>query len=261
MAQNILTSLATASTACLFAVLPQSLCGQQADTSRMQFEVASVKLHTVASPTTGRSGIEETKGLIRIENLSLKAIIQAAYGVKDFQYVGPAWLEGISFDIVAKPPAEYTHQNLKPLLQDLLAQRFKLAIHHESRDESAFALLIARGGPKLREASKPRDYFTVRPGLIACTRASTAELASALARILGRPVADNTGLTAAYDIKVEWTPDQAPPSPTGERTDVSEPGLSLFTALNDQLGLRLLTQKMPVDVVIVDHVEKMPTEN
>ncbi|MGO9256363.1 MAG: TIGR03435 family protein [Bryobacteraceae bacterium] len=247
--------------ACLFVF---TVCGVPAQdhAGRLEFEAASVKLHTAASPSTGRSGIEETQGLIRIENLSLKVVIQTAYGVKDFQIAGPAWLGTVCFDIAAKPPAGYKHEQLQPLLCNLLADRFKLAVHHDSKETSGFALVVAKGEHKLHEATGPRGFFTGRPGLIAGTRVSMGELASVLARMLGRPVVDRTGLTAAYDVKVEWTPDQAPQAPGGDQTkEASEPELSLFTALHDQLGLRLQTQKVSVEVVIVDHVEKVPTEN
>jgi len=244
----------------LVVLAARSVWGQD-DSGRLAFEAASVKLHTAASPTTGRSGIEETQGLIRIENLSLKALIEGAYGVKDFQLSGPGWLGAVAFDIVAKPPAPYRHEQLQPLLRNLLADRFQLAVHHESKETADFALVVAKGALKLHEATKPREFFTVRPGLIAGTRVSTAELASALARVLGRPVVDATGLTAGYDVMMEWTPEQAPPAPGDEKKETPEPGISLFTALHEQLGLRLQTQKVPVDTVIVDRVEKAPTGN
>ena len=247
--------------ACLIALTPVIVSGQD-PAVRLAFEAASVKVHTRSSASTGRSGIEETPGLIRIENLSLKAIIETAYGAKDFQFEGPGWLDTISFDIAAKPPAGYNRGQLQPLLRDLLAGRFKLAVHRESKETPGFALVIAKGGPRLHEADKPRGFFTVRPGLIEGTRVSMAELAGALSRMLGRPVVDTTGLPAAYDVKVEWTPDPAPPVPGADaQNDSAEPPLSLLTAVNDQLGLRLQTRKVPVDVVIVDHVEKVPAEN
>jgi uncharacterized protein (TIGR03435 family) len=224
-----------------------------------QFEAASIRPHTMTSPSTGRSGIEETQGLIRIENLSLKAIIQAAYGVKDYQFVGPGWLTTVAFDITAKPPAGYQHAQLQPLLRNLLADRFQLAVHHEPKETTGFALVLAKEEHKLHEASKPRGFFTVRPGLIEQARASMPDLANALARVLGRPVVDQTGLTATYDIKLEWTPD--PSSPPPPDADAPAPGPSLFTVLRDQLGLRLQTQKVSVDAVIVDRVEKTPTGN
>lgn len=140
-----------------------------------------------------------------------------------------------------------------------MADRFKLAVHHDSKQVSAYTLVIAKGGQKLPKAERPREFFTARPGLISGTQVSMREFAGALSRLLDRPVADETALTALYDLTLEWTPDDAPPSPTN--SEASEPGPSLFSALQDQLGLRLQTQKVSVDIVIVDHVEKLPTEN
>jgi len=159
--------------ACLLAA---AACGVWAQ----EFEAASVKLHTSASPSTGRSGIDETKGLIRFENLSLQALIEIAYGVKDYQFVGPNWLGTISFDITAKPTAEYKHEQLEPLLRNLLASRFHLTVHHESKEISAYGLVIAKGGQKFPEAVRPREYFTARPGLISGTQVSMREFTGAL---------------------------------------------------------------------------------
>jgi hypothetical protein len=190
--------------ACLIAIAAGRLWGQE-DPGQLKFEVASVKLHTATSPSTGRSGVEETPGLVRIEDLPLKVVIGIAYGVKDFQLEGPRWLGDVRVDIDAKPPAAYTHAQLQPLLRNLLADRFKLAVHHESKEVPAFALVVAKGGSKLREATKPTGSFTGRPGLIEGTRVSAA--------------------------------------------------------VNDRLGLRLHPRKLPVDFVIVDHMERVPTEN
>jgi len=246
--------------AALVAVLVVRVWGQE--NREPQFEAASVKLHTAASPSTGRSGIEETPGLIRIEDLNLKSVIGIAYGVKNFQIEGPGWLDTVHVDVTAKPPTGYQHAQLQVLLRQLLADRFKLAVHHESREVPAFALVVPKGGSKLHEATKPRDFFTARPGLIQGARVSTAQLAGALARLLGYPVADETGLTAMYEVKVEWTPDQAAPAINADAPIAApEPGLSLFTALNDQLGLRLQTRKVSGDLVVVDHMERAPTDN
>lgn len=244
--------------ACLVAILVGRVWGQE--NREPQFEAASVKLHT-ASPSTGRSGIEETPGLVRIEDLNLKSVIGIAYGVKHFQIEGPGWLDTVDVDVTAKTPTGYQHAQLQVLLRQLLADRFKLAVHHESREAPAFALVVAKGGSKLQAATKPRDFFTARPGLIQGARVSTTQLAGALARMLGRPVTDETGLTSMYEVKAEWTPDQSSPATNADGQAVPEPGLSLFTALNDQLGLRLQTRKAPTDVVVVDHMERAPTEN
>jgi uncharacterized protein (TIGR03435 family) len=236
--------------AALILVAACCLCGQE-------FEVASVKLHPATSGsvngTPERSGIEEAGDWVRVENLPLKVLIEIAYGVRDFQFVGPGWLSSIRVDIEAKPPAGYKHEQLPMLLRSLLADRFKLAVHHDSKQTSGYALLTAKGDRKFHEAVGPRGFFTARPGLISGTRVSMGEFTGALAEMLERPVVDKTGLTAVYDLKVEWTP--------GLAAEASEPGLSLFTALRDQLGLSLRAQKMRVDTVIVDHVEKTPTDN
>jgi uncharacterized protein (TIGR03435 family) len=226
----------------LILIIPACLWAQEP----LQFEAASIKPYILGSST--RSGIEETPGLIRIENLPLKAVIELAYGVKDYQFDGPDWLSGARFDITAKPPAGYKHEQLQPLLRNLLAARFKLTVHHDSRQLSGYALVIAKGGARLQESTGPKTFFTVRPGLISGTQRSLEELTGALARMLSRPVVDQTGLMAAYDIKLEWTQDP-------------EQELSTFAALQEQLGLRLQPQKVPIDIVIVDHIEKTPTEN
>ena len=198
--------------ACLVAILVGRVWGQE--NREPQFEAASVKLHTAANPSTGRSGIEETPGLVRIEDLNLKSVIGSAYGVKNFQIDGPGWLDTVDVDVTAKPPTGYQHAQLQVLLRKLLADRFKLAVHHESREGPAFALVVVKGGSKLQAATKPRDFFTARPGLIQGARVSTTQLAGALARMLGRPVADETGLASMYEVKVEWTPDQSSPATT-----------------------------------------------
>lgn len=220
-----------------------------------QFEAASVRLHTDATPSTGRSGIEETPGLIRIVNLSLRSVIASAFGVPGDRISGPSWLSDEAVDITAKPPAGYSHEQLQPLLRNLLSDRFKLAVHHESKEVSGFSMVVIKGGSKLHEATQPRDYFTVRPGLVEEKRASMAQLAAALSRLTGGPVVDNTGLAAAYEVKLEWMPDEE------QKGDAAVPGLSLFTALSEQLGLRLQPQRLTVDTIVVDHMEKAPAEN
>jgi uncharacterized protein (TIGR03435 family) len=222
-------------------------CGAQ------QFEAASVKLHVSTAPQGAQevSGVDDRPGTIRITNLPLAAVIRVAYGVKNYQFSGPAWLNDVRYDVDAKTPEGYTRQQLRPLLRTLLADRFKLAVHHESKDVAGYALVVAKSGQKFHEADRARDYFTSRPGLISCRSATMQDLAGALAGRLGRPVEDKTGLAAAYDLKLEWTPDE----------NASDVLPTLFTALQEQLGLRLETQKVSVDVVIVDHIEKTPTAN
>jgi len=210
-----------------------------------RFEVASVRLHTT-SGINERSGIEESPAAIRVENLPLKNLIEAAFGVRDYQFSGPGWLGSERYEVVAKPPAGYTHAQFQPLFQTLLADRFKLRTHRETKEMGVYELVVAKSGTTLKESTGPRTFFTSRPALISGTRVSMRELAAALTGLLNRAVFDRTGLTGVYDVRVEWTPDSA----TGD------PGVSLFTAIQEQLGVKLESGRGPVDVLVIDHVER-----
>jgi len=218
---------------------------QRPDSPTSTFEAASVKLH-VTSGINERSGIEESPGAVRVENLPLRALIETAYGVRDYQFSGPGWLGTERYDVMAKPPAGFTHAQLQQLLQALLTDRFKLRAHHESKEMGIFELRVAQSGLRLQESAGPRTFFTARPALISGTRVSMRELAGAFSRLLDREVIDQTSLSGVYDVKVQWTPDSA----TGDL------GVSLFTAVQEQLGLKLESTKGRVDVIVVDHVER-----
>jgi uncharacterized protein (TIGR03435 family) len=128
----------------------------------------------------------------------------------------------------------------------MLADRFKLKVHYQSNEMAAYRLVVAKSGSKLQESTGPRTFFTARPALISGTRVSMHDLAAALSGLLDRPTADHTGLPAVYDINVQWTPDSA----TGDL------GVSLFTALTEQLGLKLEPTRNLVDVLVIDYVER-----
>lgn len=122
--------------------------------------------------------------------------------------------------------------------------------------------MVAKGGPKVAESTGPRTYHTGRLGLIEENQMSMAELADILTNFFGERVLNQTGLTGIYEVKLQWTPDTPLPPTAGADTGAAaEPELSLFTALQEQLGLRLEAQKVPADVVVVDRVERKPTEN
>ena len=223
----------------------------QTASESLRFEVASIKPRVDVG--TQRAGIEETPNLFRIENLPLDAIIRIAYGVASFQLAAPGWTAGTRFDIEARPPAGYTTAQRNLMLRNLLADRFKLQVHREKRLVTGYALRVAAGGHKLPAATGERSFFTARPGLISGTSRTVTELVNPLTSMAGGPVVDETGLTGAYNLKLEWTPD------TGTASTTSE--VSLFTALREQMGLRLEPSKVAVEVVVVDSVERTPTEN
>jgi uncharacterized protein (TIGR03435 family) len=140
---------------CILIVACVVVFGQAALESTLRFEVASVKPHADGAPgSTGRTGIEEEASQIHIENLPLRVLIAISYGVRGSEELsGPGWLNSATFDILAKPPAGYKHEQLQYILRNLLADRFNLTVHHETKPISAFALVVAKGGHKLHEAA------------------------------------------------------------------------------------------------------------
>ena len=217
----------------------------------------------------GRTGVEESQSLIRIENLSMKALIELAYDIKDFQFEGPGWLSAGTYDIDARLPDGHRLDELQPLLQSLLADRFSLTVHHASEFLPGYALVVTKGGPRLQEGSGPKSYFSSREGSISGSRVTVDRLAGGLARLLGSPVTNDTGLTGTYDVKLEWAPDEvrsvsiggtgagssADQGPVaGSVPDASMP--SLRTALQEQLGLKLKSKKISVGMIVVDHIER-----
>jgi uncharacterized protein (TIGR03435 family) len=256
-------SAARVALVCVLILLAVS-ASAQTTAARLEFEAASVKPHDPDN-SSGRTGVEESLSLIRIENLSIKALVELAYGIKDFQLEGPGWMSTGTYDIDARLPEGHKLDELQPLLQSLLADRFKLTVHHGSKLLPGYALVVAKGGPRLQVGSGPKGYFTSREGLISGSKVPMDRLAGGLSRLLGSPVADETGLTGAYDVKLEWAPDEvrgAPSNGTGgdqgstdpPDSDASMP--SLRTALQEQLGLKLESKKIPVDTIVIDHVER-----
>ena len=222
------------------------------------FEVASVKTNTSGSGSSSSNG---SKGQTVFTNLTLRQFVTRAYNIKDFQLTGPDWMGNIRFDITAKYPGETTNEQRAVMLQTLLAERFNLAVHRESKEMPAYVLVLAKNGPK-REEGKPGGVSTSsNRGRFEDKGVSMAGLADQLARQLERPVADKTGLTGVYNLRLEWTPDDQPAGKGDGAAGEPALGPSIFTALQEQLGLKLQTQKMPVEIIVVDHVDRTPIEN
>jgi uncharacterized protein (TIGR03435 family) len=234
------------------AVYPQPPVGQR-------FEVASVKPSNADPNST--SGIRTGHGRLDANNVTLKRCIMGAYGVGPHQVSGgPAWLESDRFAISAKADRPVNDDAvLMLMLQDLLAERFKLALHRESRVISAFVLEVAKNGPKLEKAEDGEAGTNTSTGNTSITIDAHNTSMDAFARILARttelPVVNHTGLEGLFNFKLQWTPERARPV-GGDTTE----GVSLFTAIQEQLGLRLGSQKAPVEVLVIDHVEK-PSAN
>jgi uncharacterized protein (TIGR03435 family) len=253
------------------------------------FEVASIK------PNTSGDGrvlmMPQPGGRFNLVNVPLRLMIRYAYRIQDFQVVGgPAWISTARFDVVAKAESgDPSQEELQLMLRSLLADRFKLVVQLDKREMPTYSLVPARAdgkaGAQLRKSdancSGPASAPTTPPapgqlppcgfnlgfGNLKARGSTMPALASALSTFAGRIVVDRTGLAGGYDVDLTWTPDQIPrPAGGGDQpvlvngVTVDPNGPSLFTALQEQLGLKLESTKGPVDVMVVERAEK-PAED
>jgi len=209
----------------------------------------------------GGRGVCPPSGMTAITNYSLSTIIQGIYDVKEFQILGrPSWLGSETFDIQAQSESQVSHEQCKLMMQTLLAERFGLRLHRETRQLPVFRLVIARNGPKMRriaQGDQRESGNSSRPRRAGSTPAETqcSNLPRMLAgtRELDNLVIDATGLEGYYEFVLEWTPASLALDGT--------PGPALATALQEQLGLKLESGKGSVEVLVIDHVEKIPAAN
>jgi uncharacterized protein (TIGR03435 family) len=262
------------------------------------FEVASIK---PAAPMTGgrlmvRMGGDPSR--IDYSNVSLKDVIARAYNLKRFQVHGPAWLDTERFDITANVPDGVSRDKIPAMLQNLLAERFKMVVHREAKEQPVYVLVVGKGGPKLKKAEetgRPEPNLPMGPGGPAEKRlqsrmminsgghmevksATMGSFADMLSNMLDRPVVDETKIEGQYDIEMDVSPEDlagmrrvavtppghAPGSSGGPGeagpAPESAPKASIFTAIQ-QLGLKLDSRKAPMDHIMVDRAERVPTEN
>ena len=263
-------------------VLPFLVSGLSAQTSNIdtvRFEVASVKPNVSGS---ANSNIElHPGGRITATNVVLAGLMRNIFNLQPYQLVNaPGWIETARFDIEAKADREYSPREDAPapellaMLRNLLADRFRLAVHREMREMPVYALVMARAdrvlGPQLRRSTIDCDAEAARGlaakrgvappdarpivrcrigmggGRIVGTGTTIAELMRRLSAPLGRAVVDRTGLSGAFDLELQWSPDQA--------ADATGP--SIFTAIQEQLGLKLEPQRAPVEVLVIDRIER-----
>jgi uncharacterized protein (TIGR03435 family) len=227
------------------------------------FEIATLKRSP--PPESDRININlgnVRNGMLTFANASLSDCLKFAYELaSDSQLAGPDWIKSkdVRFDIVAQAPPDMPREQMLLRLQSLLAERLKLAVHHEQREQPYLALTIAKNGLKLHEVESTRAGSTGMSmlGHIAGTQMPMRTLALLISRFERQTVLDQTGLSGIYEVRLEWTPDlNRPPGDAG-----APPGPSIFTAVQDQLGLKLEPRKGPVDVLVVEHAEQVPTEN
>jgi uncharacterized protein (TIGR03435 family) len=266
--------------------LATTIVSQAQTPVRPTFEVALIKPTASAE---GQSLLQAVPGRLKLTNLTLRRLILNAYGVQDYQISGdPSWIASEHYDIQAAAADNATVQQMEgPMLQALLEERFKLMLHRETRQLPVYELTVGKGGTKLQPskgssctvysvdstpppAAAPgepnRNYCGLHLTVNGLNRAldgkgvTMATLAATLSRNytsdLGRNVVDTTGLPGTFDLHLEWTIN----SLTGPTPPPDPAGPSLFTALQDQLGVRLESAKGPVEVFVIDHIEK-PSAN
>lgn len=250
-----------------------------------RFEVASVKPSNSADQ---RPLLNFQSTQIRASNATVRRLIRVAYNIKDFQISGgPGWAASDLFDISAKTENPAQPDQLMAMLQSLLADRFRLVLRRDTKEMPVYALVVDKSGPKFKDAHEsdpnipelsgrtdlpaagPRLRVSIiRRGRLTIQGADMPGLATQLSNIVGRTVVDKTGLTGVYDLKLEWVPDenqvaafQAIGVPEGFGAPPPDwQGPSLFTALEEQLGLKLDSQKGPVEMFAIERIER-PTEN
>jgi uncharacterized protein (TIGR03435 family) len=242
------------------------------------FEVAAIKQNKSGS---GSSDSDTRNGRFTATNVSLKNLMQyEAYGIPGSRILdGPKWLDSTRFDIEAKTddsetdrlrtlPSNQRVLETQAMFQRLLADRFKLTVHWETRELPVYALVVARKGSKLQPAKDPSSGSgtssnNTRSGAqftaSAVTMPELAEgLTQELSRELGRDIIDKTQIEGRYDLTLKWTPDVGGASESAASS--ADAGASIFTAVQEQLGLKLESAKAPVRVLVIDHAE-MPSEN
>lgn len=268
------------------------------------FEVVSIKPNHADD---GRVMVRIAPGgRFEAQNVTVRFLLQDAYGVKDSQIVGaPGWIDSEHFNIDAKADdssagdaskdgqgkadRDKQQAQFRLMMQAMLADRFKLVLHHDTKELSEYALVVAKNGPKLKETTAaamdpvsagppprpgpdaPMPKGSIRMmgrGDLTVAGVGLGQFADVLSRQIGQIVVDKTGLKGEYDFTLKWTPDEGqgqmfrgaggPPSDGAPPPDAAGP--SIFTALQEQLGLKLESQKGPVDVLVIDHLER-PSEN
>jgi bla regulator protein BlaR1 len=250
-----------------------------AQSNKPAFEEASIK------PVPPGTQCEQSMigpmpgGGLKVECLPLKAIITWAYQVQNYQVSGgPTWVESERWNIMAiapgkadpAVPTEYekmseaqrknTMELVRARVQTLLAERFQLTLRHESREQTVYALVAGKGGPKIKasdDQSKSGFMMGGRRGVIESRNSGLDLFVQYLGSSLQRPVLNRTGLTAHYDFKLEWVPDRpAGADSSAKESNPDQSGPTIFTAIQEQLGLKLESQKSPVEMLIVERAEK-----
>ena len=266
--------MSLAATSAILMAFAGNVAWSQPLEGRPQFEVASVK---PAGPPEQRAGggVRRTTGgartpdpsLFICDSCTLSDLVMSAYHIQPYQLSAPSWMESERFTVNARVPAATTPEQLRLMQQSLLEERFKLTYHHEEKEMSRCELLVARGDPRLKasvgeptatDGREPEATITAYGRVNAqYSDLSMAELAGVLSKQVHLPVTDATGLQGKFDFSLSWVMDHGDPSGVPD----ADSGPTIFSGLEAQLGLKLEQKRGPVDRLVIDHADKIPTEN
>jgi uncharacterized protein (TIGR03435 family) len=250
----------------------------QQPSAKRAFEVANVK--PIDPNDSVFVSMSADPSIVRYRNLTLRDAIRGAYKVRDFQIVGPDWMSNVRFNVDAKLPAGATTDQIPEMFQALLEERFKLTWRLESKEMQVYALLVGKDGPKLKPAQmqapnqpmamgtdgKPRASVMFGGSLsqmtITAPSASLLTLVGVASRFTSRPVVDATGIDGEYDFSLTFAAETDAGLPQGFQGNpaLSEPAPSFSEAVK-KYGLRIEPRKATIDMFVITHVEKTPTEN
>ena len=221
-----------------------------------EFDTASVKPNA-AHQTNGegrpRSAVNATPGYLVMQNSSLSQLIQWAYNVPQFQVSGPSWIETERYDISARAATPAPASELRLMLQTLLKERFRLALHREAKELPGYAVVVGKGGPKMRESTTEGDpVMKPNRAIMTAERVTMTWFAETLTNPLRAPVVDKTGLTGRYDFTLDISKYVSPDA--GPDTMMS----ALMECLQQELGLKIEPRKLPLEILVVEHAEKSP---
>ena len=222
-----------------------------------EFEVATVKANRTGSG--GSNFPRLTDGRLTARNVSLLMLLQAAYDLSAQRITGPAWLHSDRFDLEGKSPQGVPDSELMPMLQALLKDRFRIAVHRETKEMPVYEMTVAKGGVKMLPYDPERPLVSPpnRGGSAIIGAGTMAQLANMMTAPAGRPVLDKTGLDGRYTYILTFMPLSSPAAESASSSVLPD----FFAAVQQQLGLKLEPKKEPIEILVIDHAERVPSEN
>jgi uncharacterized protein (TIGR03435 family) len=236
--------------------------GQTPAQTPLKFEVATLKHAT----SDGRPGdiprnMDDSPGHFAMHNVPLRYALEWAYDLKDYELSGPDWIKGPEerYEIVGRAAGPASEADLRLMLQALLVERVALKTHRETRDLQVYVLIPGKGAPKVKEPSTDGDAGLSGGATgVLFHKQPISRLTFMLSRRMDRPVLDMTGLTGVYDFTLDVS---GLANFSGLPPSADDPAVSIFTAVQKDLGLKLEATKRPIEVLVIDSVNKVPTEN